>query len=156
MLLIVVAILGGIVWWLFTSRQQGEEAAFAFAREAGLKLAVQKDRKFLDLHLGRDVQTRYPPSWRERLFDKLRQLGVASEEIDVTGEVSFTSQFFQPQGRFRVHLLYPNATKAELQMVVFNRHGLWQFNELNLVWYPPEQPGEPAPTEAAPAASPQS
>jgi hypothetical protein len=44
--------------------------------------------------------------------------------------------------------------KGELQMVVFNRHGVWQFNELNLLWYPPEQATQATPSAAAPAASP--
>jgi hypothetical protein len=58
LLLIVLAVVGAIVWWLFSSRAKSYDAAFAFAREAGVRLAIQHDAKFLDTHLAREVQTR--------------------------------------------------------------------------------------------------
>jgi hypothetical protein len=135
--LIVLAVLGGIGWWLFTSRDQSGQAARAFAREAGLKLGREHDQKFLDVHIGPEVQTRYPPSYRERLLTKLRGLGVASDDVQVEGDVAFTSHFFSPHGRFKVLLGYPDTRKAELYLVVSNPHPWWQIDEINLVWYPP-------------------
>jgi hypothetical protein len=72
--------------------------------------------------------------------------------MEVTGQVSFTSEFFQPFGRFRVHLQYPN-NKAELQMTVSNPRGWWQFKDLNFLWYPPVEPAQAVPSPAAAAAT---
>jgi hypothetical protein len=153
LLLIVLAIGAGLAWWLFASRAQSEQAAFAFARLAGVKLGREHDAKFLNVHIGREVQTRFPPSFRDRLLNHLRELGVASEQVEAEGTVSFTSTFFEPRGRFRVQLFYPNSTKAELYLTISNRPGWWQIDDINLVWSPPEKPAaeiDPAAPTAAP------
>ena len=153
LLLIVLALGAGLTWWLFASRARSNQAAFAFARLAGVKLGRQHDAKFLDVHLAREVQTLFPPSFRDRLLNHLRQLGVASEQVEAEGTVSFTSTFFEPRGRFRVHLFYPSTAKADLHLTISNPHGWWQIDDINLVWFPPEQPA--APTDAAaPTAAP--
>ena len=139
LVLIVLATVAALVWYLFHSRAETEQAAIAFAREAGTKLGRFHDAKFLDIHIGREVATQYPPSFRERLMNHLRRLGVASEQVDVEGSVSFESHFFAPRGRFQAHLVYPKNERADLHLAISSPHGRWQIDYINLVWFPHEQ-----------------
>lgn len=138
MLLIVLAVLAGIGWFLFASKQKSEAAAKAFVQEAATRLAFQFDRKFLDVHLASDAQTRYPPSFRERFFDRLRALGVPAGPVEVEGKVHFTSYFFQPAGQLRARLNY-SAAPAYIDFHVSHPNAWWQINNLNLTWTRPEQ-----------------
>lgn len=143
LLVIVLAVLGGGAWWLFVAKRQSEEGARAFAREAATRLALHFDQKFLDVRLGREAQVSYPPSFRERLLNRLRQLGVPAQEIELEGEVTFTSHFFEPKGQFRARLNYPTKP-AYLDLTVSNRQ-TWQIDRLNLTWDPtPVATPEPA------------
>ena len=139
LLLIVVVVLGGIAWWLFTARDGSEADARAFAKEAATRLAFQHDTKFLNLHLGLEAQRKYPPSFRERFFDRLRSLGSPSGTPDVEGRVMFTSQFFQPTGEFSCLIQYPHAP-ATISMAISRPTGRWQIDYLNLIWTPPGLP----------------
>ncbi len=139
LLLIALAVVGGIAWWLFHTRAESQEAATAFAREAGVRLGRQFDRKFLDVHIGPEVQTRFPASFRDRLIEHLQRLGVAEENVEAEGDVEFTNHFFQPHGTFKVHLFYPTGMKTDLYLTVSDPHGWWQIDYANLVWYPPGQ-----------------
>jgi hypothetical protein len=154
--LILLGIGAGLLWWLFSSRAKSQDAAFAFAREATTRIALEHDRKFLDGHLAPSVQTIYPPSFRERMIDRLKQFGSPVREPEIEGQVSFRSHFFSPSGHFYARLAYPDASKAVLDLTVSNRHG-WRIDEMNLIWYPPEQPlaapPPPAPATAAPTAT---
>ena len=141
LVLIVLAILGGVYAWLVTSKHQSEAEARAFAAEAGTRLAFQFDRKFLDTHIAPDKQTHYPVSFRDRLLDRLRGLGIPAGPVDVDGDVTFTSQFFQPVGQFRVRLNY-SAAPAFLYLTVSHPHEWWQIDTINLTWNKP--PVEPA------------
>ena len=151
LLLVLVAIVAGIGWWLYSARQQSEREAQAFAREAATRFAVHFDMKFLNSHLGREAQTKYPPSFRERFFNRLRQLGSPSGPPEVEGRVMFTSQFFQPVGEFSCRLHYPNAP-AIIAMAISRPMGRWQIDYLNLTWTPPGDPAaQPAEMDPAPA-----
>jgi type II secretory pathway pseudopilin PulG len=149
LLLVLLALLGGATWWLYSSRARSEEAARQFASEASIKLAAQYDRKFFDTHIAREVQTRFPPSYRERLLNHLQEFGIPSAAPEVHGDVTFASHFFSPQGRFRVHLVYPTTT-ADMDLLVSNPKGWWQIDYVNLTWYPPPPP----PPEPSPSGSP--
>ena len=163
LVLILIAAGAGIVWWLFTARQQSEEEARAFAREAARRMAFDLDRKFLDRVIAPDQVTRYPPSFRDRIIEKLRSFGRPSGEVELDGEVVFTSHFFQPAARFRARLTYPQSP-VDLYLAVSRPKGWWQIDDMNVSWEqpaPPPPPPElvlpspsPSPTPA-PRASPQ-
>ncbi|MFN2508974.1 MAG: hypothetical protein ABR589_09400 [Chthoniobacterales bacterium] len=150
LLIIVLAILGGITWWLFSSKKQNESGAREFGRETVTRLAFQQDRKFLDRSLGDDARIHYPPSFRELLFARFRQLGTPSGEIDFQGDVTFTSRFFEPKGTFRAQINYPNGLPAFLDVGVSMPKGWWQIDYLNLTWNPAPAP-PPPPPEVAPS-----
>src|SRR4249920_2577443 len=107
LLVIVLLLLGGIVWWLYSSRQDAEKNARIFATEVAKRVAVNYDEKYLHVHLSPEAQIQYLKSWRDRLMDRLRELGVPAQPIGLTGDVTFTSYFFDPRGTFRAELKYP-------------------------------------------------
>ena len=159
LILIVLALLGGGAWWLFNSKRQSEGEARAFAQQAAERMALQFDRKFLDQHLGLEAQVQFPPSFRERLLNRLRDLGVPAPQIDLEGKVTFTSRFFEPRGQFRARLMYPEKP-AFLDLAVSRPHALWQIDYLNLTYVPTPTPTPtPSPSPAVgvspvPSASP--
>ena len=144
LLVIVLLILGGIVWWLYSSRQDAEKNARIFAAEVAKRVAVNYDEKYLHVHLSPDAQKTYLRSSRDRLLDRLREFGVLTQPIEVTGNVVFTSYFFDPHGTFQAELKYP-ATTAKLELDISRGMTVWQVDSINLSGMPPPA-AAPAPT----------
>ena len=144
--MIVLLLLSGIVWWLYSSRQDAEKNARIFATEVTKRVAISYDEKFLHVHLSPEAQITYLKSWRDRLLDRLREFGVPAQPIDVQGNVAFTSYFFDPKGTFRAQLNYPT-TSAQLDLGISRGMTVWQVDMINLTWNPPPTP-TPAPGPA--------
>jgi hypothetical protein len=144
LLVIVLLILAGIAWWLYSSRQTAERNARAFAADVARRLAVNYDEKFLHVNLSPDGQRTYLKSARDRLVERLRALGVPAQPIEVEGDVTFTNGFFEPRGRFQAKLKYP-ATSGKLDLDIASGLSVWQIEAVNLTW---DQPA-PTPTPAA-------
>jgi hypothetical protein len=151
-LVIVGVLILGIVWWLYSSRQDADKKSRAFAAEVVTHVAVNYDEKYLHVHLSPEAQVNYLQSWRERLIARLRELGVPAQPIAVTGTVAFSSQFFDPHGTFRAELKYPN-TSAFLDLEVSRGMTVWQVDKIDLTWTPPPTP-TPAPVVATPTPTP--
>jgi len=151
LILIILAIMGGIGWWLVQSRQMSEAQAKDFAREVAIRLAVDLDRKFFDRVIAPERVAKYPPSFRDRVIDKLRGFGRPSSTVELEGDVFFTSGFFNPTGNFRVKLTYPQ-TPAIIHLAVSRPKGWWQIDDMNISWTPPA--ATQAPTELLPAEPP--
>jgi len=143
-LVIVGVLVIGIVWWLYSSRQDAVKKSRAFATEVVNHVAVNYDEKYLHVHLSPEAQVNYLQSWRERFIARLRELGLPSQPIAVTGDVVFTSQFFDPRGTFRAELKYPT-TSAYIDLVVSRGMTVWQVDKIDLTWTPPPTP-TPTPT----------
>jgi hypothetical protein len=139
LLVIVLLLLSGIVWWLYSSRQDAEKNARTFATEVTKHVAISYDEKFLHVHLSPEAQITYLKSWRDRLLDRLRELGLPAQPIDVQGDVAFTSYFFDPKGTFRAQLNYPT-TSAQLDLAISRGMTVWQVDTINLTWNPPPTP----------------
>ena len=146
-LVIVGVLVLGIVWWLYSSRQDAVKKSRAFAAEVVTHVAVNYDEKYLHVHLSPEAQVNYLQSWRERFIARLRELGVPAQPIEVTGNVAFTSQFFDPRGTFRAELKYPT-TSAYVDLEVSRGMTVWQVDKIDLTWTPPPTP-TPAPVLAA-------
>jgi hypothetical protein len=144
MLVILLLILGGIAWWLYSSRQDAQKNVRAFAAEVTKRTTVDLDLKFLNLHLSAPAQGQYLMSWRDRLVDRLRGFGVPAQPIDIQGDVTFTSYFFDPHGVFRAELKYPT-TSARLELGISRGMTMWQIDTIDLIWIPPPEP-TPGPT----------
>jgi len=141
--IIVAALIGGAIWFLYSSRQDAEKNARAFAKEVTQRVAVNYDEKYLHVHLSPEAQVKYLQSWRERLLQNVRGLGTVKQPIEVKGDTHFSSYFFEPTGNFRAELVYPTTTAA-LELVISRGMTVWQVDDINLVWTP-----APTPTPAA-------
>lgn len=145
-LLIVLAILGGGVWFLYSSRADNEKNARAFATEVTRKVVLNYDDKYLEQRFSLQARSMYSLMWRNRMFQYLREFGQLTKPLETKGDVLFTSQFFEPRGTFRTELTYPTLT-ASLDVTVSKGMTNWQIDEINLVWNPPPPP-TPTPSPA--------
>ena len=151
--IIVLLLVGGALWFLYSSRRDGEKNARAFAAEVVQRAAVNYDEKYLHVHLSPEAQTKYLQSWRDRMLQNLRSFGPVKQPIPIKGDVVFSSYFFEPMGTFRAELGYPTMT-AYLDLVITRGMTVWQVNEINLTWNPPPTP-TPSPTpEMTPSPTP--
>lgn len=137
--LILLAILGGAVWFLFSSRVDGQKNARTFASEVTQKVVVNYDEKYLDLRLSTKARSSYSAMWRSRMIRYLRDFGPLTRPIETEGEVRFTSHFFNPIGSFRSQLTYPTTT-ATFEVTVSKGMTSWQIDDINLIWNPPPAP----------------
>ena len=151
--IIVLFIVAGAVWFLYSSRGDSAKGGQAFAAELARKLAVDYDERYLIQHLNPENQAARLPMWRDRLFKNLRSFGPLAKPVETTGDILFTSQFFDPHGTFRSELTYPTMT-AHFDLSISKGQNGWRIDELNLVWNPPPTPS-PSPTVAmAPSPTP--
>jgi len=149
---ILLLILGGIVWWLYSSRQDAQKSAQRFAMEVARRVAVNYDEKYLHVNLSPDAQKTYLKSARARLLERLREMGVPAQPIEVEGEVFFTSYFFDPRGTFHAKLKYPT-TSAQLDMDISRGMTVWQVDSIILPWTP-SQTSTPPPASVVASPTP--
>lgn len=135
LVIIILAILGGACWYLFSSRRNVEKEAQIYAREVAEHIALQRDARFIDLNLSPQAQIEMPPSARQRILAQIGELGAADKQIKITGRVTFSSHFFEPKGSFRAQVNFA-ATPVYLDMAISPSHGPWQIDALNLTWTP--------------------
>lgn len=147
LLVIVLLLVGGIVWWLYSSRQDAQKNARIFVTEVAKRVAINYDEKYLHVHLSPDAQKTYLRSSRDRLLDRLREFGTLTQPIEVQGDVVFTSYFFDPHGQFHAQLKYPTTT-AQLDLDISRGMTVWQVDAINLTGTPPTA-ATPAPTSVA-------
>ncbi len=149
--IIVLAIIAGAAWFVYSSRDDSIRGAHAFAAEVTQKITSDFDDHYLLVHLNPENQAAHLPAWRERLFRSLRGFGPMTKPPQITGDVRLTSYFFDPRGTFRVDLSYASMP-AHLDLEISKGTVSWRIDEINLVWDPPRTP-TPSPSPMA-AASP--
>jgi len=142
--IILLAMLAGAVWFLYSSRAEGKRKARQFAEQVVQTLAVNYDVRFLNTHMTPQAQLTYIPSWRDRMVQNIRGFGPLAKPIETKGDVHFSSLFFDPRGTFQSVLTYPTMT-AKMNLVVSRGMNAWQVEDIELVWTPPPTP-TPAPT----------
>jgi hypothetical protein len=151
--IILLALIGGAVWFLYSSRRDADGKMRQFADQIVQTMAVNYDVRFLNAHMTPQAQTNYIPSWRDRMVGFLKGFGPMSKPIQTKGDIQFTSGFFDPHGSFQSLLTYPTMT-ATLKLTVVRAMNTWQVDELELVWTPPPTP-TPAPmAEITPSPTP--
>jgi hypothetical protein len=151
--IILLALLAGVVWFLYSSRRDAESKMRQFADQIVQTMAVNYDVRFLNAHMTPQAQTNYIPSWRDRMIGFLKSFGPMSKPIETKGDVQFSSGFFDPHGSFQSLLTYPTMT-ATLKLTVVRAMNTWQVDELELVWTPPPTPTPGPMAAASPTAAP--
>jgi hypothetical protein len=131
--IILVAIIGAGVWWLFSIKKQSEKEARAFGREMIEHLAVQHDGTFFSNNLGPQAKSDYPKPQQDYLVSKLAEMGVPAQPIQIDENITFESQFFAPKGYFTAHLNYPSQP-VTLELAISHPVGKWQVDNLTVTW----------------------
>jgi hypothetical protein len=152
LLLVVLAALGGGYYFLKQNRDMREKEAWAFANDAANRIVLQRDQRFIDFNLTQKAQMQYPPSWRIRMLEYIREAGTPNPQFHVKGDVAFTNQFFDPHANFTVQFDYPTGP-GYLELHVSHPGALWVIDDLNWTWPPPATP-TPAPIAPVPGAQP--
>ena len=142
--IILLALLAGALWFLYSSRAEAERKMREFAGQIVQTMAVNYDVRFLNNHMTAQGQASYIPSFRDRMVGYLKGFGPMSKPIETTGSVHFNSVFFDPVGTFKSTLTYPTMT-ATMNLTVLRGMNDWQVDQIELVWTPPPTP-TPAPT----------
>ena len=153
LVIIILAILAGGAWFVYSSRQAADENCREFAALVAQRVTVNYDEKFLHVRLGPDAQKKFLQSVRERLITQLRQFGTTAQPIPLKGEVLFESGFFKPMGTFRATLKYPNTT-AYLDLAISSGMTVWQVDDIYLTWDTPPAPAPSATPALAPTPTP--
>lgn len=128
-IIIVLALIGAGVWWLFNTKKTAEQGARAFGREAVEKLTVAHDLNFLSSNLGPQAKLMLPPSQQQLMISKFTDMGVPQQPIKIEENVTFESHFFTPRGYFTAHLFYP-AQAGTLQIAISHPVGKWQLDDI--------------------------
>jgi hypothetical protein len=134
--IILLALIGGGIWWLFAHKKQVDGEARAFGREMIHKMVVDHDLAFFSEHLSPQARLDYPPSDQELLIKQMAQLGVPAQPIKIDETVTWKSHFFEPSAYFTAHLDYP-AGPATLQIAIDQPVSKWQL--LDITFTPPKQ-----------------
>ena len=134
--IILLALLAGALWFLYSSRAEGKRKARQFAEQVVQTLALNYDVRFLNTHMTPQAQAQYIPSWRDRMIGFLKGFGPMSKPIETKGDVHFNSLFFDPQGTFQTVLTYPTMT-ATMNLTVIRAMNSWEVDQIELIWTPP-------------------
>jgi hypothetical protein len=132
-LIILLAIIGCGVWWLFNTKKNSDRAARAFGREMINRLAINHDPAFFANNLGPQAKLDYPPSQQGYIMAKFTELGVPAQPISIEESVVFESHFFEPKGYFTGHLNYPGRS-ASLQIAISHPVSKWQLDNLTMTF----------------------
>jgi hypothetical protein len=132
-ILIIVLVLIGIgFWWLFSNKQAMAKEGRAFGREAVQRIAVQHDLNYFASHLSPEARLQFPPSAQQDFIGRIQKLGTSVGPVDVQGDITFQSQFFEPRGNFHARINYP-ARGAEINVAVSHPVGRWQIDDVAFV-----------------------
>jgi len=133
--IILVALIGCGLWYLYSTKAATDREAREFARETVKRLMVDHDRQYLETRLGPQAKLDLPPSQRDYMIQRFAQFGVPSQPIQIDESVTFESYFFEPRGIFTAHLNYP-AQGAILQLATSHPVSRWQIDNVTFTTQP--------------------
>lgn len=147
LLIIVLVLLGGAWFWLYSQKENSAKEGRAFANEAFQKIAVQHDINFFNSRLSPQARMNFPASAQTEFMNEIVRLGAPVRPIDVQGKIEFNSQFFEPHGSFHGRIYYP-ARYADMDLTISHPVGRWQIDEIAFI--PQREQPAPAPAPVAP------
>jgi len=132
---IVLALIGAGLWYLYSNKATTDREAREFARDAIKRITVDHDLKYFSDHLGPQAKLDNPPSQQQFLIQRFTQLGVPTQPIQIEESITWESYFFEPKGYFTAHLNYP-AQPVMLQMATSHPVSRWQIDNLSFAAQP--------------------
>jgi hypothetical protein len=126
---ILLAIVGGMLWYLYSTRATTDREARTFGHTIINRLVVDHDGAVLQTELGPEMKMKFPPSAQKYAIDHLVQLGMPQQPINIEDNVTFDSFFFSPHGFFTAHLNYPGQ-ELVLQIAVSHPETKWQVDDI--------------------------
>jgi len=126
---ILLAIVGGILWYLYSTKASTDRAARAYGHDIINRFVVNHDRSILENELSPDMKLKNPPSARDYMIQRITQLGVPEQPIQIEDNITFDSYFFQPHGFFTAHLNYPGQGLL-LQIAISHPETKWQVDDI--------------------------
>jgi hypothetical protein len=126
---IVLAIVAGIWWYLYSTKAATEREARQYGHEIINRLAVDHDIAVMNDELNPDLRAKNPPSAREYMIQRFTQLGVPQQPIQIDDNITFDSYFFSPHGFFTAHLNYPGQGLL-LQVAISHPVAKWQIDDI--------------------------
>ncbi len=154
-LVIVLLLLGVGYWFLNSNKESMAKEGRAFGKDAVQRIVVQHDINFFNAHLSPQARMNFPPSTQQEFMNEIAKLGQPVGAVDVKGDITFQSQFFEPSGSFQARINYP-ASGANFTITISHPVGRWQIDDIAFMpdreQLAPAPPPAPAPT-AAPAST---
>jgi hypothetical protein len=127
--IILLAVIGAGLWYLYSNKATTDREARAFAREAIKRMVVDHDLKYFSDHLGPQAKLDNPPSQQQFIIQRFTQMGVPAQPIEIEENIMWESYFFEPRGYFTAHLNYP-AQPFMLQMATSHPVSRWQIDNV--------------------------
>jgi hypothetical protein len=153
-LVIVLLLLGVGYWYLYSNKESMAKEGRAFGKETVQRIVVQRDINFFNAHLSPQARMNFPPSTQQEFMNEIVKLGQPVGAVDVQGDITFQSQFFEPSGSFRARINYP-ASGADFTVTISHPVGRWKIDDI--AFMPGREQLAPAPAPApAPTAAPAS
>jgi hypothetical protein len=140
LIFIVLAIFGGILWYLHSTKVSTERDAIRYGHDVIDRLVVKHDRSLLETDLAAQAKAEMPPSQRDYLIQRFAQFGVPAQPIQIEDNVSFDTSFFglisaNPHGIFTAHLNYP-AQPVTLQLATSQGTTKWLIENITMSMQP--------------------
>ena len=136
LVIIVLAILVGIWWYLHSTKTSTERDAIQYGHDVINRLVINHDRSVLDNDLAPQAKMEMPPSQRDYLIQRFAQFGAPSQPIQIEDSVSFDSSFMglisaNPRGIFTAHLNYP-AQPVTMQLAISQGATKWLIENITI------------------------
>jgi len=136
LILIVLAILVGLWWYLHATKAATEKDAVRYGHDVINRLVINHDRAILDNDLAPQAKNEMPPSSRDYLIQSLSQYGSPAQPIQIEDAISFDPVLggiisTNPHGIFTAHLNYP-AQAMTMQLAISQGTTKWLIENITV------------------------
>ena len=135
-ILILVAILVGLWWYLHSTKASTEQDAIRYGHDVIDRLVNKHDRSILDSDLAAQAKMEMPPSQRDYVIQRFIQFGAPTQPIQIEDNVAFDPVLWgiistNPHGIFTAHLNYP-AQSVTLQLATSQGTTKWLIENITI------------------------
>ncbi len=137
-IVIVLLILAGIGYFVWSSRNSTAADAQRFAREVIDRVAVQHDLKYLNSIIAPSARMEFTPGVADDEMQHFIALGKPEPGYNITGKVDFENYFFKPHGRMSAILTFPDR-HVTISVDIVQPEGEWRIKGLYMTWEKPPE-----------------